>query len=137
MLVKAYGYSYNIPYIITRGNNVYGPTQFPEKVVPKFLCLVQRGEKLPIHGDGSSMRSFLYIDDVARAFDVVLHRGVEREVYNISTTFERTVKDVAKDILDRRLPLVVGVSRSDITGTGHVLFRLEISCCKEAALHNR
>ena len=100
MLVKAYGYSYNIPYIITRGNNVYGPTQFPEKVVPKFLCLVQRGEKLPIHGDGSSMRSFLYIDDVARAFDVVLHRGVEREVYNISTTFERTVKDVAKDILE-------------------------------------
>ena len=99
MLVKAYGHSYNIPYIITRGNNVYGPQQFPEKVIPKFLCLANRGEQLPIYGNGSHMRSFLYIDDVARAFDVVLHRGEEREVYNISAEFEKSVMDVAKDIL--------------------------------------
>ena len=99
ILVKAYGHSYKLPYVITRGNNVYGPTQFPEKVIPKFICLAQRGERLPIHGNGASLRSFLYIDDVVRAFDAVLHRAEDLEVYNISTSFERSVLDVSKDIL--------------------------------------
>jgi UDP-glucose 4,6-dehydratase len=61
MLVKAYHTSYQLPIITTRGNNVYGPQQFPEKLIPKFVLLAKRGLKLPIHGAGQSRRSFLYV----------------------------------------------------------------------------
>ncbi|KAL0353870.1 UNVERIFIED_CONTAM: trifunctional UDP-glucose [Sesamum angustifolium] len=74
MLVMAYGRSYGLPVITTRGNNVYGPNQFPEKLIPKFILLAMRGKTLPIHGDGSNVRSYLYCEDVAEAFEVVLHK---------------------------------------------------------------
>ena len=74
MMAKAYMTSYKMPVIITRGNNVYGPHQFPEKLVPKFTLLASRGDNLPIHGEGKSVRSYLYVEDVAEAFDVVLHK---------------------------------------------------------------
>ena len=98
MLVMAYGRSYGLPVITTRGNNVYGPNQFPEKLIPKFILLAMQGRPLPIHGDGSNVRSYLYCEDVAEAFEVVLHKGEVGHVYNIGTTRERTVLDVAKDI---------------------------------------
>nr|XP_010916151.1 trifunctional UDP-glucose 4,6-dehydratase/UDP-4-keto-6-deoxy-D-glucose 3,5-epimerase/UDP-4-keto-L-rhamnose-reductase RHM3 isoform X1 [Elaeis guineensis] len=98
MLVMAYGRSYGLPVITTRGNNVYGPNQFPEKLIPKFILLAMRGLPLPIHGDGSNVRSYLYCEDVAEAFEVVLHRGEVGHVYNIGTKKERSVIDVAKDI---------------------------------------
>nr|XP_018678578.1 PREDICTED: trifunctional UDP-glucose 4,6-dehydratase/UDP-4-keto-6-deoxy-D-glucose 3,5-epimerase/UDP-4-keto-L-rhamnose-reductase RHM1-like isoform X1 [Musa acuminata subsp. malaccensis] len=98
MLVMAYGKSYGLPVITTRGNNVYGPFQFPEKLIPKFILLAMRGQPLPIYGDGSNARSFLYCEDVAEAFDVILHRGEVGHVYNIGTKIERRVIDVAKDI---------------------------------------
>ena len=59
MLCKAYLTSYKMPIIITRGNNVYGPHQFPEKMIPKFTILASRGHDLPLHGDGSAIRSYL------------------------------------------------------------------------------
>ena len=98
MLCKAYATSYKLPIIITRGNNVYGPRQYPEKLIPKFLLLASAGLPLPIHGDGSSIRSYLYIDDVVDAFDKILHGGVAGETYNIGTEEERTVLSVAEDI---------------------------------------
>eukprot|EP00271_Cylindrocystis_brebissonii_P008723 TRINITY_DN23202_c0_g1_i1.p1 TRINITY_DN23202_c0_g1~~TRINITY_DN23202_c0_g1_i1.p1 ORF type:complete len:663 (-),score=116.50 TRINITY_DN23202_c0_g1_i1:816-2804(-) len=98
MLVIAYGHSYNIPFITTRGNNVYGPQQFPEKLIPKFMLLAMQGKPLPIHGDGSNVRSYLFCEDVAEAFDTVLHKGTVGHVYNIGTTKERRVIDVARDI---------------------------------------
>lgn len=98
MLVMAYGRSYGLPVITTRGNNVYGPNQFPEKLIPKFILLAMRGQPLPIHGDGSNVRSYLYCEDVAEAFEVILHRGEVGHVYNIGTKRERRVIDVAKDI---------------------------------------
>mmetsp|Transcript_23509 Transcript_23509/g.51593 ORF Transcript_23509/g.51593 Transcript_23509/m.51593 type:complete len:362 (-) Transcript_23509:496-1581(-) len=98
MMCKAYMTSYRMPIIITRGNNVYGPHQFPEKLVPKFTLLAARGRELPVHGDGSAVRSYLYVEDVAEAFDVVLHKGKIGEVYNIGTERERTVREVAVDI---------------------------------------
>ena len=100
MLVKAYGRSYGIPYVITRGNNVYGEQQYPEKVIPRFLCLAKSGEKLPIYGNGLHKRSFLYIDDVTNAFDIILHQGKNNETYNISTNEEKSVINLAKDILE-------------------------------------
>ncbi|XP_047957046.1 trifunctional UDP-glucose 4,6-dehydratase/UDP-4-keto-6-deoxy-D-glucose 3,5-epimerase/UDP-4-keto-L-rhamnose-reductase RHM1-like [Salvia hispanica] len=98
MLVMAYGRSYGLPVITTRGNNVYGPNQFPEKLIPKFILLALRGQPLPIHGDGSNVRSYLYCEDVAEAFEVVLHKGEVGHVYNIGTKRERRVIDVAQDI---------------------------------------
>lgn len=98
MLVMAYGRSYGLPVITTRGNNVYGPNQFPEKLIPKFILLAMRGKSLPIHGDGSNVRSYLYCEDVAEAFEVILHKGEVGHVYNIGTKKERRVIDVAKDI---------------------------------------
>ncbi|KAK9153190.1 hypothetical protein Sjap_000670 [Stephania japonica] len=98
MLVMAYGRSYGLPVITTRGNNVYGPNQFPEKLIPKFILLAMRGKPLPIHGDGSNVRSYLYCEDVAEAFEVILHRGEVGHVYNIGTKKERRVIDVAKDM---------------------------------------
>ncbi|CAN1351784.1 Trifunctional UDP-glucose 4,6-dehydratase/UDP-4-keto-6-deoxy-D-glucose 3,5-epimerase/UDP-4-keto-L-rhamnose-reductase RHM1 [Linum perenne] len=98
MLVMAYGRSYGLPVITTRGNNVYGPNQFPEKLIPKFILLAMMGKALPIHGDGSNVRSYLYCEDVAEAFEVVLHKGEIGHVYNIGTKKERRVLDVASDI---------------------------------------
>ncbi|KAL4298799.1 hypothetical protein AHAS_Ahas17G0037000 [Arachis hypogaea] len=98
MLVMAYGRSYGLPVITTRGNNVYGPNQFPEKLIPKFLLLAMNGKPLPIHGDGSNVRSYLYCEDVAEAFEVILHRGEVGHVYNIGTKKERRVIDVARNI---------------------------------------
>jgi len=98
MLARAYITSYKMPIIITRGNNVYGPHQFPEKLIPKFTLLASRGLDLPIHGDGMARRSYLYVEDVAAAFDKVLHKGETGETYNIGTQKERTVLDVARAI---------------------------------------
>ncbi|KAK8939436.1 putative rhamnose biosynthetic enzyme 2 [Platanthera guangdongensis] len=98
MLVMAYGRSYGLPVITTRGNNVYGPGQFPEKLIPKFILLAMAGKPLPIHGDGSNVRSYLYCEDVAEAFEVILHKGEVGHIYNIGTKKERRVIDVAKDI---------------------------------------
>ncbi|KAL7129390.1 hypothetical protein ABFS83_13G063300 [Erythranthe nasuta] len=98
MLVMAYGRSYGLPVITTRGNNVYGPNQFPEKLIPKFILLAMRGKTLPIHGDGSNVRSYLYCEDVAEAFEVILHKGEVGHVYNIGTKKERRVTDVARDV---------------------------------------
>ncbi|KAG7988355.1 hypothetical protein I3843_03G183800 [Carya illinoinensis] len=98
MLVMAYGCSYGLPVITTRGNNVYGPNQFPEKMIPKFILLAMKGKPLPIHGDGSNVRSYLYCEDVAEAFEVILHRGEVGHVYNVGTTKERRVIDVAREM---------------------------------------
>ncbi|UPQ99345.1 NAD-dependent epimerase/dehydratase [Chloropicon primus] len=98
MMVMAYFHSYNLPCITTRGNNVYGPHQFPEKLVPKLILLGCEGKKLPIHGTGENTRSFLYVDDVAAAYDVILHQGALGQIYNIGTQKERKVIEVARDI---------------------------------------
>lgn len=98
MLVMAYGRSYGLPFIITRGNNVYGEAQYPEKVIPKFIKLVMSDQKLPIHGNGLGTRSYLHVSDAVDAFDAILERGVVGEIYNIGTTQERTTLSVAEDI---------------------------------------
>ncbi|KAL3156825.1 Rhm1p [Trebouxia sp. C0009 RCD-2024] len=98
LMAKAYYTSYKLPIIITRGNNVYGPRQYPEKLIPKFILRAHRGLDLPVHGDGQSTRSYLYVEDVANAYIAVLHKGNVGETYNIGTQQERTVSSVAKDL---------------------------------------
>lgn len=98
LIARAYYTSYRLPVIVTRGNNVYGPHQFPEKMIPKFILRAVRGLDLPIHGDGQAVRSYLYVDDVADAFLTILRRGKVGSVYNIGTEKERSIVDVANDI---------------------------------------
>jgi len=98
-LVKSYHRSFNLPCIITRGNNVYGPHQFPEKLIPKFTNQIMKNMPLTLHGDGSNTRNFLYVEDVARAFDTILHHGREANIYNIGGNNERSNLDVAKDLI--------------------------------------
>ena len=69
---QAYYTSYQLPCIITRGNNVYGPHQYPEKLIPKFILLASKGSMLPIHGSGSSLRSFLCVSTHFSVFSAVL-----------------------------------------------------------------
>jgi UDP-glucose 4,6-dehydratase len=96
MICYAYYKSFKIPLIITRGNNVYGPSQYCEKVIPKFIRLIQNGQKCTIHGTGNYLRSFLHVDDVANAFDIILHKGQIGEVYNIGIDVEISIIQVAK-----------------------------------------
>jgi len=98
-LVLAYHNSFKLPTIITRGNNVYGPHQYPEKLIPKFICLLNRDRPCYIHGDGSNRRNFLFVEDVASAFDTITHKGVVGNVYNIGTDFEISNLDVARILL--------------------------------------
>ena len=98
-LVKSYYRSFKLPVIITRGNNVYGPHQFPEKLVPKFTNQLLKGMPLTIHGDGFNTRNFLYVTDVANAFDCILHKGKAGQVYNIGGRNEISNIDFAKTLL--------------------------------------
>lgn len=98
-LVKAYNRSFKLPIVIVRPNNVYGPHQYPEKLIPKFINQIARDRPLTIHGDGQNTRTYVHVDDVVQAFDVVLHKGEIGEVYNIGGTSERSTKQVARDLL--------------------------------------
>ena len=90
-----------MPIIITRGNNVYGPNQYPEKLIPKFIKLLKECKPVTIQGNGSTLRAFMYIDDTVNAFDCILNRGKVGEVYNIGCDvgMEYSVLDVAKILI--------------------------------------
>jgi len=92
-----------MPIIITRGNNVYGPNQYPEKIVPKFIKLLKDNKKVTIQGNGSSVRAFLHAYDTAKAFEVILEKGVIGEIYNIGCDegMEYSVLDVAKHLIKK------------------------------------
>jgi len=99
MLAISYIHSFNLPIIITRSNNIYGIRQYVEKVIPKFINQVRLNKKITIHGDGSSLRNFLHLDDVVNAFDTILFNGVIGEIYNIGGSNEKTVLEIAKEVL--------------------------------------
>ena len=103
MYVNSYMHSYGLKCIITRGNNVYGPNQYPEKLIPKFIKLLRNGDKLTIHGDGSSLRSFIHVLDVCLAVDTILHNGLIGQIYNIGSDpeYEKSVLDVAKILVKK------------------------------------
>jgi len=98
-LAKSYHRSFGMPIIITRGNNVYGPHQYPEKLIPKFINQLLRGRSVTIHGKGETKRNFLYVEDVARAFEIILFKAKVGFIYNIGGSNEITVFDVAKNLI--------------------------------------
>ncbi|AAV50416.1 putative dTDP-D-glucose 4 [Acanthamoeba castellanii mimivirus] len=99
-IVKSYFLSYKLPIIIARCNNVYGRNQYPEKLIPKFICSLLDGKKLHIQGTGNSRRNFIHAIDVADAVDLVINNGVIGETYNIGVTNEHSVLDVAQILCD-------------------------------------
>ncbi|KAM4700961.1 dTDP-D-glucose 4,6-dehydratase [Discoglossus pictus] len=90
---------YKFPVVITRSSNVYGPHQYPEKVIPKFISLLQHNRKCCIHGSGRQTRHFLYADDVVEALLTVLKMGKIGEIYNIGTHFEISVSQLARELI--------------------------------------
>ena len=81
--VRAYGETYDLPYVISNCSNNYGPNQFPEKLIPLFINNIIQNKPLPIYGDGKYTRDWLYVEDHAAAIDTVLHKGEVGETYNI------------------------------------------------------
>ncbi|KAK3699408.1 hypothetical protein QZH41_018566 [Actinostola sp. cb2023] len=100
-IVMSYLESFKFPVIVTRSNNIYGPHQYPEKVIPKFIALLLRNQKCFIHGDGLQARNFLYVTDVAEAFIKILHKGQDGETYNIGSDFEINILELARTLINR------------------------------------
>ena len=98
-ITKGYQKCFKMPILISRCNNVYGPHQFLEKVVPKFINRLLRDQPCCIHDDGSSERDFLYVSDVANAFDILLHKGTPGQFYNIGASKGVTVTELAHKLI--------------------------------------
>ncbi len=101
MLVHSYMHSYQFPAVIIRSNNVYGPGQYPEKVIPKFIKQLLRDEKLTIQGSGQQLRSFLYLDDAVAAIECVMCQGHVGSVYNISSDHEFSIMELAHKLITK------------------------------------
>ena len=101
LLAQSYNHSFKMPIIITRGNNVYGLNQYPEKVIPRFIEQLKKGEKVTIQGNGSCVRAFLHAEDTAHAFLKILEKGQVGEIYNIGCDegMEYSILEVAKILI--------------------------------------
>ncbi len=99
LIAQSYNHSYKMPIIITRGNNVYGKNQYPEKLIPLFIKQLREGKKVTIQGNGSAVRAFLHAYDTAKAFECILEKGLIGEIYNIgcdANNMEFSVMEIAK-----------------------------------------
>jgi len=99
LMCHAYFVTHKVPVIVTHCSNNYGPYQFPEKLIPYFVLKLIKGEKVPVYGDGLNIRDWVHVKDHARALDLLLHRGVAGEVYNIGADNERSNMEITKSIL--------------------------------------
>ncbi|PRS28327.1 dTDP-glucose 4,6-dehydratase [Bacillus pumilus] len=99
LLVKSYIHTHQLPAMITRCSNNYGPHQHEEKLIPTIIRKAINGEKIPIYGDGQQIRDWLYVEDHARAVKQVLENGTAGQVYNIGGGNEKTNLDLTKTIL--------------------------------------
>jgi dTDP-glucose 4,6-dehydratase len=99
LLVRAYYETFGLPVNITRCSNNYGPYQFPEKLIPLMIANALNDKPLPVYGDGLNIRDWLYVEDHCSAIDLVLHKGVNGEVYNVGGNNERTNIQIVRTIL--------------------------------------
>ena len=100
MIVRAYAETYKFPMNITRCSNNYGPYQFPEKLIPLIIKNILEGKKLPVYGDGSNVRDWLYVKDHNKAVDMVINNGRLGEVYNIGGFNEERNINIVKLTID-------------------------------------
>ena len=116
--VRAYGETYNMPYIISNCSNNYGANQFPEKLIPLFINNIINNKALPVYGDGKYTRDWLYVLDHAIAIDTILHNGKNKETYNIGGFNEWQNIDLIKllcSLIDQKLNKPEGSSEKLIT----------------------
>ncbi len=96
LIVTAYSETYKMPVNITRCSNNYGPYHFPEKLIPLIIKNILEGKKLPVYGDGTNVRDWLYVEDHCKAIDTVLHQGRVGEVYNVGGHNEKQNIQIVK-----------------------------------------
>lgn len=103
LLAFSYYQCYNLPILITRGNNVYGVNQYSEKLVPRFIKQLKQNNKVTIQGNGEHVRSFMYASDAVRAFEILFFKGNIGEIYNIGCDkeLEYSVKDIAHFLIKK------------------------------------
>ena len=103
-LVQSYGHSFKLPYVIIRGNNVYGPNQYPEKVIPAFTMALIMNKKMKVQGNGSAIRMFIYVSDLVEGVEAVVLKGELSNIYNIGRQEQYNVMDVAQILLGKLKP---------------------------------
>ncbi|HRC85395.1 MAG TPA: dTDP-glucose 4,6-dehydratase [Thermoanaerobaculia bacterium] len=106
-LVRAYGKTFGVPVLLTNCSNNYGPRQFPEKLLPLMILNAVDARPLPVYGDGSNVRDWLYVEDHCRGLLAVLERGLPGEKYNLGGGAERTNLEIVEalcDQVERRVP---------------------------------
>ena len=106
MLVKAYIDTYKFPANITNCSNNYGPYQFPEKLIPLIINNALQGKKLPVYGDGKNVRDWLYVDDHAKAIDMVQEKGRLGETYNVGGHNEKQNIEIINIIIETLLEML-------------------------------
>ena len=100
-LVRSYYHTFDMPVLITRCSNNYGPYQFPEKLIPLFVTNLLEGRKVPLYGDGKNVRDWLHVEDHCHAIWCVLNRGLPGQVYNIGGNNELTNRQITEIILQQ------------------------------------
>jgi dTDP-glucose 4,6-dehydratase len=116
--VRAWHETYGLPVVLSNCSNNYGPYHFPEKLIPLVILNALEGKPLPVYGEGANVRDWLYVDDHARALELVMTRGAVGQGYNVGGRAERTNLEVVEticDLLDDRRPLGAGRRRELIT----------------------
>lgn len=100
LIALAYGTTYDLPVVVTRSSNNYGPFQFPEKVIPLFVTNLLDGRKVPLYGDGQNVRDWLYVEENCSGIDAVVRHGVSGEVYNLGGRHELTNRELTTKLLE-------------------------------------
>ncbi len=117
-IVRAYGNTYGLPFVISNCSNNYGANQFPEKLIPLFINNIKQSKPLPVYGDGNYTRDWLYVEDHAIAIDEIFHKGKIGETYNIGGFNEWTNLNLIKllcNLMDEKLGRPRGSSEQLIT----------------------
>jgi dTDP-glucose 4,6-dehydratase len=99
LMCNAYFVTHKVPVIVTHCSNNYGPYQFPEKLIPFFIFRLLNGQKVPLYGDGLYVRDWIHVIDHASALDLLLHKGIPGQVYNIGVNNERSNLEITHLIL--------------------------------------
>jgi dTDP-glucose 4,6-dehydratase len=116
--VRSYGNTYKLPFVISNCSNNYGPNHFPEKLIPLLINNIQNKKPLPIYGSGENIRDWLYVEDHARAIQLIFEKGRNGETYNIGGFNEWKNIDLVRllcDIMDEKMGNRQGTSRELIT----------------------
>ena len=100
LMVRAYARTYGVKTLVTRSSNNYGPRQYPEKLIPLFVTNLLRGKKVPVYGDGSNIRDWLYVSDNCEGIWTVIEKGRIGEAYNIGGQCEKTNLEITHKILE-------------------------------------